>query len=42
MISAHVPPEASSDFLRRFEAPTEDEGAVIYNGNPASIRSMIQ
>ncbi|WP_371665828.1 ATP-binding protein [Streptomyces sp. NBC_01241] len=37
-----VTPEALDDFFARFEPPADDEGAITYNGDTESIRSMVQ
>ncbi|WP_445529755.1 AAA family ATPase [Streptomyces cyslabdanicus] len=36
-----VTPEALDDFFARFEPPTDDEGAVTYNGDAEVIRAMV-
>ncbi|MGW0999377.1 hypothetical protein ACWD5V_40150 [Streptomyces sp. NPDC002523] len=37
-----VTPEALDDFFARFEPPTDDEGAVTYNGDAEVIHSMVR
>ncbi|MET8183761.1 ATP-binding protein [Streptomyces sp. NPDC005336] len=37
-----VTPAALDDFFARFEPPTDDEGAVTYDGDAEVIRSMVR